>query len=115
MTKVIFVAKKRAGLTDDEFVTYWQQVHAPLVAKIPGVLRYVIQPVTRAAAGAETEPVCDGVAEIWFETLARVQDAEESREGRAAADDVAKFCSAGSGAVVVEEITANLPDEAHDR
>jgi hypothetical protein len=45
MTKPIFVAKKRADLvakkradlTEDEFITYWLQVHAPLVAKIPGI------------------------------------------------------------------------------
>jgi len=116
MTKVIFVAKKRPELTEDEFVTYWQQIHAPLVAKIPGVRQYVIQPVTRAASGADVEPVCDCIAEIWFESLAMVQDAAESKEGQAAAADVPNFCAPESGAVVVDEIAvarslARVPDE----
>ena len=113
MTKVIFVAKKRPDLTDDEFITYWQQIHAPLVAKVPGVRRYVIQPVTRAAL-ADADPVCDGVAEIWFENLAMVQDAAASAAGQIASADIAKFCAPQSGAVVVDEIAVaeGLPAEA---
>jgi hypothetical protein len=34
MTRMIFVARKRAGITEDEFITYWQQIHAPLAAAI---------------------------------------------------------------------------------
>ena len=74
------------------------------MAKIAGVHRYVIQAVRRAASGADLEPVCDGIAEIWFDSLAVVQDAAESREGQAAAADLPKFCSPESGTVVVEEI-----------
>ena len=108
MTKVIFVARKRADLTEDEFLTYWQQIHAPLVAKIPGVRRYVIQPVIRTASGADVEPVCDGIAEVWFDNQSIVQDAVESPEGQAAAADVPKFCAPESGAVVVDEISGAI-------
>jgi uncharacterized protein (TIGR02118 family) len=106
MTRVIFVAKKRPDLTEDEFMTYWQQIHAPLVAKIPGVRRHVIHSVIRAELGAEVEPICDGIAEIWFDHLSTAQDAAESKEGQAAAADVQKFCAPGSGAVVIEEVAA---------
>jgi uncharacterized protein (TIGR02118 family) len=82
MTRVIFVAKKRPDLTEDEFMTYWQQIHAPLVAKIPGVRRHVIHSVIRAELGAEVEPICDGIAEIWFDHLSTAQDAAESKRDK---------------------------------
>ena len=102
MTKVLFVAKKRRDLTEDQFITYWQQIHAPIVARIPGLRRYVINAVSPDAA--LTTPMCDGVAEAWFDAPAAVQEALASEAGRAAQADLANFCRPESGTVVVEEI-----------
>lgn len=101
MTRMLFIGRKRADLIADEFVMYWQQIHAPLVRAIPGIRRYVIYPVI--GFHAET-PVCDGLDEMWFDTRQSLEDGLASKEGQAMVFDLANFCSAESGAVVVSEI-----------
>ncbi|HZR26686.1 MAG TPA: EthD family reductase [Vicinamibacterales bacterium] len=106
MTKVLFVAKKRQDLTDDAFISYWQQVHAPLVARIPGVRRYVINAVI--PDDSLTKSVCDGIAEVWFDSRAALQDGVASAAGQAAVADIPNFCSPASGTVVAEEIDSPI-------
>jgi uncharacterized protein (TIGR02118 family) len=101
MTKMIFVARKRADITEDEFITYWQQIHAPLAAAIPGIRQYVIYPVMWSSS---VDPVCDGLSEMWFDSRARLQEGLTSSEGRRMFADLTNFCSRDSGAVVVDEI-----------
>ena len=101
MTKMIFVARKRADITEDEFITYWQQIHAPLVAAIPGIRQYVINPVLWSPS---VVPVCDGLSEMWFDSRARLQEGLSSSEGRRMFADLTNFCSRDSGTVVVDEI-----------
>jgi uncharacterized protein (TIGR02118 family) len=98
---MIVVGRKRADMTEDEFITYWSQVHAPLVSAIPGIRRYVIYPVIGFHLAA---PVCDGLGEMWVESRSMLEDALASRQGRRMAADLTNFCSPGSGAVVVDEI-----------
>ena len=101
MTKMIFVGRKRADMTEDEFITYWWQIHAPLVSAIPGIRRYVIYPVIGFHSA---DPVCDGLGEMWFDSRAMLEDAVASRQGRRMVADLTNFCSPESGAVVVDEI-----------
>jgi EthD domain len=84
--KLVFCARRRAGLTPEEFQTYWRNSHADLVrsvrAAIPTMTRYVqnhtvFGPLTdsvRDSRGAG-EPY-DGVAEIWIDFDATVEDPE---------------------------------------
>ena len=102
MIKVLLVAKRRPGLTEDEFITYWQQIHAPLAAQIPGVRRYVINAVMPDAS--LTTSICDGVAEVWFDSLAALQEGLTSKAGQTAAADIPNFCAPASGTVVAEEV-----------
>ena len=101
MTKMVFVGRKRPDMTEDEFNTYWCQIHAPLVSAIPGIRRYLIYPVIGFHSA---EPVCDGLGEMWFDSRAMLEDGLASREGRRMAADLTNFCSPESGAVVVDEI-----------
>ena len=112
MTKMIFVARKRSGITEDEFITYWQQIHAPLAAAIPGIRQYVIYPVMWSSS---VDPVCDGLSEMWFDSRARLQEGLTSSEGRRMFADLTNFCSRDSGAVVVDEIDILWADAAGDR
>jgi uncharacterized protein (TIGR02118 family) len=102
MTKVLLLAKKRPDLSADAFITYWRQVHAPLVRRLPGVRRYVVNAVFPDAG--MTTAVCDGIGEIWFDSPTALQEALASNEGRATLADVANFCAPESGTVAVEEI-----------
>jgi uncharacterized protein (TIGR02118 family) len=41
MIKLVYCFRKRAGMTDAEFDSYWRDVHGPLGARIPGLRRLV--------------------------------------------------------------------------
>ena len=66
MIKSIVIFRRRAGLSVEDFGRYWQEQHGPLVARLPGLRRYV-QSQTLASAYAKFTPACDGVAELWFD------------------------------------------------
>lgn len=102
MTKVLFLAKKRQGLSVDEFMTYWCQRHAPLVVKVPGVRRYIIN--SAVLNDSLTTASWDGVGEIWFDNLAALQEAAASQAGQAALSDRANFWSPDSGTLVAEKL-----------
>ena len=71
MIKIIGFAKKKEGLTIDEFSSYWQEKHAPLGFEIlPDdikITRYVHHyAVPMEGLG---EPMFDGVAEFGFDDM----------------------------------------------
>jgi len=74
MIKVSIFLTRRPDLTREEFVTYWTNKHTPLLATLPpGALqvhRYVqLQPTDDEIPGIGTA-VCDGVAELWVDSVA---------------------------------------------
>ena len=105
--KLMFLAKKQPWLTYDEFFTYLMHIHAPLVGRLPGARRYVINAVMPGASW--TLPVCDAVEEIWFDSLATMRDAMESKAGRVMVDDRRSFATPVDGSVVVEELEVGVP------
>ena len=106
MIKTIAVARKKAGMTHEEFSKYWLEQHAPLAARLfPGLRKYVqnhlvIEPGQKYEA--------DGIVEMWFDDLASMKRAMafvHTKEGKPIADDGEKFCDlrGGGGFWVVEE------------
>ena len=67
--KATILAKRKPGLSVDEFQDYWRTTHAALVPKTPGLQRYVqshVAPETYEAGA----PAYDGVAELWWTDMA---------------------------------------------
>jgi uncharacterized protein (TIGR02118 family) len=102
MVKAIFIGAKKPGLTLMEFCRRWQHVHGPLVARIPGVRRYVQNHALREAYadGLQTH---DGWAEIWFDDLAALRAAVQTPEWQAAAQDGATLFAEPLGVGVARE------------
>jgi hypothetical protein len=84
--KLVFCCRRRAGLTTEEFQTYWLNSHADLVrsvrAAIPTMTRYV---QSHTVFGALTDGgghsrgaggPYDGVAEIWIDFDVQPADPE---------------------------------------
>jgi len=46
----------------------WLDSHVVLVLDVPGVVRYGVNTTTDAAYG-DRQPFCDGVAEVWWESM----------------------------------------------
>ena len=93
MVKLCFVLRRASHLSRDEFQRYWLEQHAPLVARhreVLGIRRYVqvhaidspANEMIRASRGAPEG--CDGIAELWFDSLDALE-APASPEAAAAA------------------------------
>ncbi len=66
MIKVLEFFRRRADLDHSAFIHHWQSTHTEVVLGLPGVLRYVQNPVLPAL---NREPIFDGVVEVWFPSL----------------------------------------------
>jgi uncharacterized protein (TIGR02118 family) len=67
IVKRFVILRRKPGMTVDEFWNYWQNVHGPLVAKIPGIMRY-FQYHVRSDHLDGSDRAIDGIAELWFES-----------------------------------------------
>ncbi|ELZ69318.1 hypothetical protein C457_09304 [Haloferax prahovense DSM 18310] len=96
MYKHVALLVRKAGMSHDEFVTYWQDNHTPIARDIEGVVRYqTVVPVDPEVSEF------DGLAELYFDDLGALHDAlgsEGSRDydpakgtAKAARDDVDNF------------------------
>ena len=90
MVKLVVYFKRRAGMEVEPFQEYWRTRHAEMASGLPGVRRYV-QSHTLLAGYRKGEPVCDGVAEIWFDDVDAIRALQGTDALRAAQEDVAKF------------------------
>ena len=64
--KSIDFVNRRAGMPIDEFRAYWREVHGPLCAALPAVLRYVQNATRRSIYDSGRTLAFDGVAMTWF-------------------------------------------------
>lgn len=82
------------------FDRHYQQTHAALVQKIPGLKGYV---TNKPAALDPQEPSPYYlIADLYFENLAAMQAANQSPEGQAAAGDLQNFATGGATLVAGE-------------
>lgn len=90
MIKLVYCICKKPGLSDAEFFQYWEQVHGPIGARIPGLRRLVQS--HRLMVPGDTRPAdYDGMAELWFDDMAALLAARASPEWHAATADEAHF------------------------
>jgi uncharacterized protein (TIGR02118 family) len=89
--KVFVVAKRKPGMSLDEFRTYGREVHAPKVAKLPGLRGYVVGPVMDGHY-AVGESLLDSVSMLWFDSVEAVAQAQQSDVFKQAVEpDLASF------------------------
>jgi uncharacterized protein (TIGR02118 family) len=89
MIKVVVLLPRRDDMSPEEFARYAREHHLPLVAKLPGLRRLVINHVLPDPNGPP--PAYDAVAEDWFDDQAAMGAAFASPEGHAVIADVRKF------------------------
>lgn len=95
MIKVIEVVKRRPGMSVEDFRHHWRHVHGPIVARVPGLRRYVQSP-TRLGGYRNGEPAFDGIAEVVFDDKAALAAMMSSPELAAAKADEPNFIDTGS-------------------
>jgi len=74
MVKLIVCVKRKPGMSVQEFHDYWRTKHGPLVKSVPGCRKYIRNTcsATPSAAYERKRRPFDGIAELWFDSLADV-------------------------------------------
>ena len=68
LVKMIFLLRRKPGMSVAEFQDYWLNGHAPQIPRDAGVMRYV-QCHQLVETYEDSEPPFDGVAELSFADL----------------------------------------------
>jgi uncharacterized protein (TIGR02118 family) len=88
MFTVVWLVKKRADLTQEEFTRYWIDEHTPLTAATPGLRAYRCYPLI----GHDGDPPAfDAIAFAQFDDEGAWRAAEQSPEMQAAIADAVNF------------------------
>jgi uncharacterized protein (TIGR02118 family) len=90
MIKLVNCITKKPGMTDEEFFHYWEHVHGPIGARIPGVRR-LVQSYRVKVPGDARGADYDGMAELWFDDIEALLEARRSPEWRASVEDEENF------------------------
>jgi uncharacterized protein (TIGR02118 family) len=94
MIKMVGLLTRKEGITHEEFVRHWYDIHGPLALAVPGIRRYVQSHITGTRTRPdipETDVQVDGIAELWYDDQETAQRAGASPEMKALTDDGALF------------------------
>jgi len=94
MIKLVFMVRRREGISREEFQRYWSEDHAELVkrhAELLRIRRYVqthardtdLDDALAASRGSEPRQY-DGVAELWWDSIDDLVQAATIEQGRIA-------------------------------
>jgi len=82
------------------FETYYLETHTPIAQKVKGVRRFEIAKVVATADGSLSPYY--RVADIYFDSAEQMQQSLASKEGQAAAADIANFATGGATLLIAE-------------
>ncbi len=102
MVKLVYCICRKAGLSREEFIRYWTEVHAPIGARIPG-LRKLVQSYALAPPGDSRPADFDGMAELWFDDVGAILEARRSSEWAASTADEVNFVDSSRTAYFLSE------------
>lgn len=92
MVKLVALLKRKAGISREEFNRRWVQQHTKLTTLLPGLRGYRINLATpRQPEGTGDEPIYDGTAELWWDSIDEMEASFATEMGKAAGDDADQF------------------------
>ncbi len=91
MVHLVEFVRRKSGMEVEAFQAYWSGTHGPLSAKIPMIRRYVQSHVRPAAYRGGSQPLYDGVAEVWFDSTGAMRESAKTPEYRAVRADESNF------------------------
>jgi uncharacterized protein (TIGR02118 family) len=107
MVKVIVLLPRRVDRGQKEFRRYLDEKHLPLVKRLPGLQRLVVNYAIPAPDG--TAPADDAVAEDWLENPAAMQASLASTQGQAVYADTPNFADVDRLALLVVQESTIMP------
>ena len=106
MIKRISLLTRKAGLTHEEFVKHWLEIHGPLARNVPGVRRYVQSHILSESKRADipsSDVEIDGIAELWYDDIDAMERSSATAEAKALYADGAVIIGAIKTFVVEEK------------
>jgi uncharacterized protein (TIGR02118 family) len=112
--KTVGLLTRKDGMSREEFVRHWLEVHAPLAHAVPGVRRYVQSHIVGERSrpdipGSDIE--IDGIAELWYDDRAAMERANASPEAKRLHADGALFIGRIKSFIVEEKVIISSGDE----
>ena len=87
MIKSLTLLTRKAGLTHEQFMRHWVEIHAPLALKVPGIRRYVqthlLEERTRPDIPSSDIEI-DGIAELWYDDAGLAAEGPRLARGQGA-------------------------------
>jgi uncharacterized protein (TIGR02118 family) len=112
MIKSVSLLTRKAGMTHEQFVKHWVEVHAPLARSVPGLLRYVQSHIVEERTRPDiptTEVDVDGIAELWYDDRDVMARAHASPQAKALFADGALFIGRIKTFTVEEKVIVPSP------
>lgn len=93
IVRTVALLGRKKGMTFQEFDDYWRDVHGPLAAKLPGVVRYIQRHIVPNPETGEPDNGfgIDGLAVLEYESAEAMEACWASPAGVEALDDVPNF------------------------
>ena len=94
MIKAISLLVRKPGMTHEQFVKHWLEIHGPLALKVSGIRRYVQSHIVDERRRPDIPPIgveIDGIAELWYDDRDSMARALASPEMKALHADGALF------------------------
>lgn len=112
--KLFAFVKRKEGLSREEFLRYWRDVHGPLIRDTPGLGDRTVRYVQHAAHGNDRSG-WDGVAEQEFESWDDLMAMIGGPAGEAMRADEANFLDPESIKVVFTDDSVVVVDRSAER
>ena len=107
MLKSISLLTRKDGMTHEQFMKHWVEVHAPLALGVPGLRRYLQSQILEERKRPDipsTNIEVDGIAELWYDDRAAMARAVASPEAKALYADGALFIGKIKSFTVEEKV-----------
>lgn len=107
MIKSISMLTRKEGLTHEQFVKHWLEIHGPLAHRVPGLRRYVQSHILEERRRPDIPSLdveVDGIAELWYDDRETMTRAMASPEAKALHADGALFIGRIKSFVVEEKL-----------
>jgi uncharacterized protein (TIGR02118 family) len=91
MYTIVFVTKRKPGLTREQYLSHYHTTHFQLATKMPGLVSYRQMPIRPDGPRSEDAPDYDAVSEYVFDSDEAAMASWASPQGRATDDDTGEF------------------------
>lgn len=112
MIKCIALLKRTPGTTREEFEQRWLKEHLKLSTRMPGLLGYRVNiAINHQPDGDGLEPIYDGTAELWWDSVEAMEAAFASDEGVTAGVDADQFAAVRIHIYTEEHVVVPGPEK----